>query len=399
MARARYIHVSRPWQAVIDPRASGPAAHYAALVNQGLREGLPAARPAGAVWAAVARRGLPERVLARAVGRFPRVTDPELDRLGTALGRRWPAFAELAPGLPGEAPPTLALLALERSAGRVVFAFGSDPAPLLVVKIAHAGHRGAEREAAALAEAAGLEIAPRDLGELDGARVQEALPGRTLRVAPLRSARAASAAWPDALEQLTGSLARLAAATRKHERAEELDLPVELALAPGVLGDPARRRLSVAWERLKGLYTAVLRHGDTSAQNCIFLDGRLRGLVDWEDAWPLAAPGFDALNAALAYQEHGLGLVRWSPGAVVEAFHASWPDSPFWSAGREAGVAAARAGGVPEDLLGDLLVAFFGHRVIERLQEPGVQPTTAATTARILDIVCAQPAAFDRDGR
>lgn len=384
---------------MIDTSTPGPSAHYAALVNQGLREGLPAARPAGAVWAAVARRGLPEQLLARAVGRFPRVLDHELDGLRAALARRWTAFAELAPGLPREPPATLALLALERSAGRVVFAFGPGPAPLLVVKIGRAGHRGAEREAAALAEAAGVGIAPRDLGELDGALVQEALPGRPVRVAPLRQASAGLAAWPDALEQVTGALARLAAATRKEGRAEELDLPVDMALAPGLLGDPARRRLSLAWERLGDLRTAVLRHGDTSAQNCLFLDGQLRGLVDWEDAWPLALPGFDALNAALAYQEHGVGLVRWSQEAVVESFRESWRSSTFWEAGREAGAAAARAGGVPEDLLADLLVAFFGHRVIERLQEPGVLPTTAVTTARMLDIVCADPAAVDRGAR
>jgi len=395
---ASYVHVSRPWRAVLDASASEPAAHYAALVNQGLRAGLPAARRAGAVWAALARRGLPERALARTVARFPRVEDPQLDRLRAALGQRWPAFAERAPGLPREAPSPLALLALERSAGRVVFAFGQGRAPLVVVKLAHEGHRGAKREAAALAEAAPLRVAPRGLGEVEGALVQEALPGRPLRVAPLRSAHAGLASWPDALAQLTGALARLGAATRKQGRPEELELPLELALASGLVGDRARARLSVAWERLQRLDTAVLRHGDTSAQNCLFLDGRLRGLVDWEDAWPLAAPGFDALNAALAYQEHGLGLVRWSQETVIEAFDRSWPDSPFWRAGRAAGLAGARAGGVPEDLLEDLLVAYFGHRVIERLQEPGVQPTTAVTTARMLDIVCARPVAPDRGG-
>lgn len=396
MAGARYIHVSRPWRAVVDANAPGPTRHYAALVNQGLRSGLPAARRAGPAWAAVARRGLPERILARAVARFPRVEDAELDRLRAALARRWPVFAELAPRLPRTAPSALGLLALERSAGRVVFAFGDDGAPLVVVKIAHPGHGGAEREAAALAEASGMDIAPHDLGELDGALVQEALPGRPLRVAPLRPGAAGGAAWPTELRELTGALARLGAATRKQGRAEELDLPVELALSPGLLDDPARRRLSLAWERLGGLGMAVLRHGDTSAQNCLFLDGRLRGLVDWEEGWPLAAPGFDALNAALAYQEHGLGLVRWSPEIVVEAFRAGWVGSPFWSSAREAGVVAARAGGVPDELMEDLLVAFFAHRVIERLQEPGVLPTSAATTARMLEIVCAHPGPLDR---
>lgn len=398
MARARYIHVSKPWQAVLDADSDAARAHYAGLIDQSLRVGLPAARPLGVAWSVMARRGLPERLIAGAVKRFPRARDEELDELRARLTERWGALAELMPELGHGAPETLALLAIERSAGRVVFVFGTGSEPLLVAKLPRTGHPGAEREVDALKRAAGAEIAPRHLGELSGAPIQQALKGRSPRVAPLRAAQAGSAPWPDALGQITGALTRLATDTRTPGRPEELDVAIEPALESDLLSDEARRRLSLAWSRLQALSSGVLRHGDTSAQNYLFCAGRLQGLVDWEEASPVAMPGFDALNAVVAYQEHGLGLVRWSQEAVVEAFRESWWSSPFWREGRAAGVAAAVAGGVAEDLTSDLVVAFFGHRVFERLEEPATHPTTAQTTARMLDVVCSAPVPFDRAG-
>ncbi len=133
----------------------------------------------------------------------------------------------------------------------------------------------------------------------------------------------------------------------------------------------------------------MLRHGDTSPQNCLYgSDGRLAGVVDWEDAWSHAAPGFDVWNAALAYLERGVAASGWSQERVVDAFRGVWGESRYWRAAGAAGREAARAAGAGEGQLDALEVAFFGHRLIERLQEPDMFPTTPWTAARMLEIVC-----------
>jgi len=134
----------------------------------------------------------------------------------------------------------------------------------------------------------------------------------------------------------------------------------------------------------------VLRHGDTSPQNCLLgSDGRLVGIVDWEDAWSHALPGFDAWNAAVAYLERGLASSGFSEERLVRTFTAVQGQSRFWPAAAAAGREAARAAGVADEQLEALEVVFFGHRLIERLSEPELYPTTDWAAARMLEVVCA----------
>jgi hypothetical protein len=192
--------------------------------------------------------------------------------------------------------------------------------------------------------------------------------------------------WNGHLRALTEALARLGEATARPEAPDEL-APVELALEH--VDGATHRVLAAAWRDVSGLERSVLRHGDTSAQNCLFLDGRLAGLVDWERAQQRGAPGFDAWNAALALLEHGLGLVRWSQTNVVHAFRDAWLGA--W--GGEARVAAAAsviAAGVPERLVEPLEVVFFARRLGRRLARPDAYATTPATAAEMLSLVCAR---------
>ena len=244
-------------------------------------------------------------------------------------------------------------------------------------------------EVDALREAEGAAIAPRYLGTVGGSYVQQAIGGAPLVCAPIPKGREADVPWPDELAELGDAFARLARATAKPGRPEELDLPLELALEHPDLDDAARAALEDAWRSLDGFDICVLRHGDTSPQNCLLgSDGRLVGIVDWEDAWSHAAPGFDAWNAALAYLERGLAATGFSEERVVRTFAAVQGEARFWTAAAAAGREAARAAGVPDEQLDALEVVFFGHRLIERLREPELYPTTDWAAARMLEVVC-----------
>jgi hypothetical protein len=147
--------------------------------------------------------------------------------------------------------------------------------------------------------------------------------------------------------------------------------------------------LRAARAEVEGLDRAVLQHGDSAAQNCLFVDGRLSGLVDWEKAKPRGMPAFDVLNAAVAYLDFGAGLVRWSQGLVSETFEAAWGDSEFGKGVRASAKEALEAAGVDGASLGPVEVAFFGTRLGRRLARPQEYPTTSATAARHLELVCA----------
>ncbi|MGI8595178.1 MAG: phosphotransferase [Solirubrobacteraceae bacterium] len=142
-------------------------------------------------------------------------------------------------------------------------------------------------------------LAPLVLGQVAKGWAQEALEGDPLRVEPLSPAGARRLGWPFLLGELARALTRLGEASRRRASPDELRRPLERALADGAIGSPTRRLLAAAWRDLRQLDVAVLRHRDTSPQNCLFSGGRFVGLVDWEDAAPLGARGYDTLNGPL----------------------------------------------------------------------------------------------------
>ncbi len=350
---------------------------------------MPARRRFGTVLAVAGRRGIPERLVASGLARFPKVADRRLDDLLDALSGRWDDLRSRSPRLPA-APPMLTALALDRSAGLTVFVFGDDPAPLLVAKLSAGTVERIEAEVRALRAAEGAAIAPLDLGKVGGAFVQEGLGGAPLRVAPLTPARAESLPWTDEHEELCAALVRLATSTASAFRPPTLAGRVEAALAYDGLDAGARRSLAAAWRDVRDLEVSVLRHCDASAQNCLYSGRRLTGIVDWELAEIHGAPGFDVYNSALSYIEHGLGLVEWSQELAVEALERSWGAAPFWERARAAARDSARAAGIPDDRLDSLELVFFGSRIGDRLLMPEVKRgTDIATSVRMCEIVAA----------
>ncbi len=379
-------HVPYPWRAAIGLGSPYPSRFYASLITQSLRFGLPARRRMGPLLAFVARRSPPQAPLAlglRAVARQQQRSD--LDRLLDALVERWPELTAGHETLPGE-PPPLSALVLQRRAALTLFAFGQRPAPLMVLKVPAPGDTRVEHEVNALRVAGPAGLGPRPLGQVAEGWVQEALEGDPLRVEPLSPAGARRLGWPPLMEELAHALTRLGEASRRRASPDELRRPLERALADGAIGSTARRLLAAAWRDLRQLDVAVLRHRDTSPQNCLFSEGRFVGLVDWEDAAPLGAPGYDTLNAALSYLDLGVGLQRWSEALLLECFTSAWAGE-FGHRAREAARASASAAGVPERLLEPLELAFFGWRIGRRLDNPSFYPTTAGTAARMLESI------------
>ncbi len=385
--RRRYVHVRHPWSASIDASRPAAARFYARLMRERLHQPSLVSGPRRMV-ERIGRRVLSPRPVGRLIRVLPRRADVELDDLREALGRDWGRLdhAGAPPALDGD----LALVALDRSAARTIFAFDGGPAPVAVAKLPGGRDELIRNEVDALREAEGAAIAPRYLGTVGGSYVQEAIGGSPLVCEPIPRGREADVPWPDELAELGEAFARLARATAKPGRPEELDLPLELALEYPDLDGGARAALEDAWRSLDGLDICVLRHGDTSPQNCLLgNDGRLVGIVDWEDAWSHALPGFDAWNAAIAYLERGLATTGFSEERLVRTFTAVQGQSRFWPAAAVAGREAARAAGVADEQLDALEVVFFGHRLIERCSEPELYPTTDWAAARMLEVVCA----------
>ncbi len=322
---------------------------------------------------------MPHRATAAVIRRFPRRPNPVLDRLLAEIAESWPSLAARAERLPPE-PPPLSALALTRAAGLTVFVLGAGEAPLLVAKLP-GNATLIEAERAALERAEPVALAPRFLGRVGAAYVQEGLPGQPLEVVPPGQLQ-----WNGRMVALTEALARLGEATARPEAPDEL-APVELALEH--VDGATHRVLAAAWRDVSGLERSVLRHGDTSAQNCLFLDGRLAGLVDWERAQQRGAPGFDVWNAAVAFLEHGVGLARWSQENVAHTFRDAWLGA-WGGEARVAAAASATAAGVPERLVESLEVVFFARRLGRRLARPDVYATTPATAAAMLSLICAR---------
>lgn len=390
MGPGDYVEVPHPWRAAIGVRSPHAARYYASLVGQTLNYRMPASRRFGPLLALAGRRGLPERPIARALRALPARSRPELDELTRNLERAWPRLAEGSLRLPAKAPE-LTLLALQRSAALTVFAFGESNGPLLVAKLPKGDGVAADAEVAALEEAGETGLAPRPLGSVDGARVQEAIEGAPMRVTPLTPAKARSLGWPDSLRQVCDGLAALAAATPKPNAPSSgaaLD-SIDLALAEGGFSARAQKLVRAARGEIAGSGRAVLQHGDSAAQNCLFANGRLSGLVDWENAKPSGVPGFDVLNALVAYLDFGVGLISWSQELVIDTFEAAWLHSDFGDQARASTERALVAAGLPESLREPMEVACFAARTGRRLAKPAAYPTAVATEARRLELLCA----------
>ncbi|CAN5456752.1 hypothetical protein BH20ACT19_BH20ACT19_13440 [soil metagenome] len=376
-----------PWQAAVQRGSPRPARFYASVIGQALRYGLPASRRPGAVWALVGRAGVPEAALTAAIRRLPGRPRPDLDALVAETRSKWRELADRARALPA-APPELSVLALQRAAALTVFLFGDDPRPLLVLKLPAPGDPRVDLEVVALEAAEPAGISPRFLGQVGKARVQEGLTGAPLRVGPLTPERAADLAWSQGMTDVAEGVARLGAATAEGRPQQEIVPQMELALAYDGLDSRTRRLLTSAWADVRRSGSSVLRHRDTSPQNCLVSAGRLTGIVDWELAVPRGGPGFDVWNLGLSAMEYGLGLTRWSQELVTETFARAWEASPFWREARAAARRAAIAGGAPERDLDALELCFFGSRIGDRLEFPGRHPTLPGTAARNLEVVC-----------
>lgn len=389
MRDGQYAHVPSASGArmAIDLASPWPARFCAAVIDQALRYGLPARRRGGTLLALLGRAGLPRRPLAEALRRFPKRRRPDVDRALADLGPEWPRLAAACERLPAETPE-LTALALERASATTVFVFADAPQPLLVLKIPGARDR-LQNEADALERAAAVGVAPRFLGQVGEAFVQEALSGEPLRVEPLTPARSRGLAWSPGHEELAGALTRLASATTVRERPSEFDEPLDVALGSARLSAAASRAAAAAWSDVSKHDVAVLRHRDTSPQNCLFDGEQLTGLVDWEIAYPTGAPGFDVWNAAIAFIEHGVGLVRWSEERAREAFAGAWGESTFGRDARLAGRRAAAAAGVPDSMLDSLEVSFFARRLLGRVSHPDRFATGPVTAASMLEFACA----------
>lgn len=318
---------------------------------------------------------------------LPARGNEELDDLKRAITDAWARFAERAPRLP-PSPPELGVLALRRSAALTVFLFGDDPAPLLVCKLPRRGSPGVEHEATALQEAEEARIAPLYLGEVGGARVQEALPGEPLRLDPLLPSDVASLEWDPRLETLGESLLRLARTTAK-EASPKRDLdPTQRLLEGASLGRRCRVAVEDALSKLAGSARSILTHRDTSPQNCLFVGRELQGLVDWELAESEGLPGHDVWNAALAYTEQSIGLLKWSEGRALEAFEKSWSHSAFYGRAREIGAEVVVAAGYDPEDAHRMEIRFFARRLARRMTKPGNYATGVETAAKMLTLVC-----------
>lgn len=386
--RGSYVEVRYPWRAVIDRRSPHPALFYAALIDQAMRHRLPARQRFGRAAALAGRRGVGSRhVVAALLRSLRRRERPDLDGLLDGVASAWPDLASRLRH-PLDQPASMTALALRRSAALTVFVFGDGPQPLMVLKLPAPGDERVDHETAALVEAEPAGVSPRSLGRAGEARVQEALEGTALMLEPLDPQRARRLRWYKRLQALAGGLTEIAGVTAKPVASAELREPLATAIDSGDLHGRTLRLLRAAARDLGGLSLSVLRHGDASGQNCLFRGQRLTGLVDWETANSYGAPGFDVLNSALAYLEHGVGLVKWSDELVLEAFEVAWRDSTFFQGARAAAEDAARAAGVPERCLEPLVVAFFGNRLGRRVKAPHEHATGPRLAAATLEVAC-----------
>lgn len=369
MSRGSYARLRHPRKATYDVSAPQPAAFLARLMGQALNHGLPARERGGLVRAAVGRRNVPTRPLAAVLRARPRHHSETSDALLRRVLDAWPQLVAASDRLPAK-PPALSLLTLERSSASTSFVFGHGEFPLLLVKQPLPGNEGVARETRFLAAVAPAGIAPRLLGDLGGAVVQEGMPGAVATVLPVTPRDAHTMAWLPQHDHLRDGLVRLAATTAGHGTLQhQLLQPLDRALGAD-LSDRERRLVQAARNDLSDLSVTVVQHKDLSAQNWLVDGDRLVGIVDWEFAVADGVPGFDSMHVAVASLEHGIGLTRWSDDRVVAAFRSAWESSPLFEGSRAALTTTAAAAGV-EGISEELWVAYFARRLGRKLAGSG----------------------------
>jgi hypothetical protein len=389
LSARRYVQVGYPWAAAFEAGRSEPLDYLTALVKQTLRYGMPARRY-GRAGAWVVRNALPAGVLRSALRARRTRSRADVDRVLEDVTAQWDRLVSRCPRLAGSTPTRLTALALRRRSAETIFVFGEGREPLVVCKVPRAERASLELEVESLTQAEEARIAPLALGEVGAAFVQEALPGAPLEVQPVTPELAGALPWRDEHEQLADGLIRLAKTTVRPGPPQELRPEVKSALDHADLPNEVRETARNALTDLDGFDIAVLRHGDTSAQNCLFHDGRLSGLVDWEIARPQGAPGFDILNAAVAILDHGVGLVHWSEERAVRCFRQAWRTSEFFARARDAARRSTHAAGGSDADHDKLEIAFFARRLASRVASPESYATGPEAAAEILEVACAR---------
>jgi aminoglycoside phosphotransferase (APT) family kinase protein len=381
------VQVGYPWTAAFEAGRPEPHAFLVRLIRETLRYGMPAKRY-GRVGAWFVGNALPMRAIGKSFELRRKRTRPDIDRVLHDVEATWNELAGRAPRLPSR-PHDLTALSLRRRSAETTFVFGSDPDPYMVCKTPRSSPDPLEREFIALREAEPAEVAPRALGRAGEAYVQEAIAGTPLEVPAVTPDNARHLPWSTEQQLLAEGLVRLAKATARDGPPQEVDARVKSALDTELVAAPVRKLASAALEELGQSSLAVLRHGDTSAQNCLIDDGRLSGLVDWEIARPQGAPAFDVLNAAVAIIDHGVGLTNWSEDRALESFIRAWKHSDFFRQARDAARRSTHEAGGTDSDHERLEIAFFARRLASRLAAPKSYATGPATAARMLEVACA----------
>jgi Phosphotransferase enzyme family len=382
-----YVRVRYPWEATFDARAIGPSAYYSELINQALLYGMPARRY-GYVGARVAEKGVPAGLLARLWRLLPRGPDPDIDGLLGAVVEHWEVLSSKSTRLPSKCD-NLSALALSRSSGRTIFVFDHDGTPLVVCKIPRGDASAIDNEARSLEKAGDTSIGPAYLGRVDEARVQEALPGAPLLPTRIHPEDVATLKWPHELKEMADAMVRLSDRTAHRAVPQELSGHVQTALNSGSMSPSLRRSLTACIDDLRKDATAVLRHADTSAHNCLTKDGRFVGLVDWEWSRFDGAPGFDTINSAIAYLDHGIGRLKWSEERALAAFRKAWA-APYFLEARTEGRRAAAAAGMGDELFEKIERVLFLRRLGARMTEPKSFATGPKAALAMLEFVCSE---------
>jgi hypothetical protein len=386
MTGRAYSRLTTPREICYDATTPAPASYLAALLDASLNHGIPARRPLGQMWSWAGRRGLPTSTLTVLLRLLPRRESPRTDALLQRVGAAWSTFAHEGRRLPRHAPE-LHALEVQRSAARTTFVFGEGTFPLLVLKEPHSGHSGTSLEVAVLKGVRALDIGPRVLGDFPDFALQEGLPGLPLKVLPVRRSNAGRLQWRKDCDQLVVALSRLAVASARRSQAPGGLLNNMEKACEYPLISPLRDLVNAARRDLQGLGISVVQHRDLSPQNWLVDDGRFAGLVDWELAVLDGVPGFDALHAAVALFEHGVGLHRWSGLEVTTCFEIAWQSAPLFVGARMAMRETARAAGVEEHLMDSLEIAYFARRLGRSLSSD-VYHLHPSTLARMLSVVC-----------
>ena len=349
----------------------GPSRMLARLLDETIRNRIPAFGRTAVLRNLVARVGLPRGATVVVVGRQHSRPEPELESLRVELD-------------------AAAILVLERRSCRTVFVFQHGHEPVSVAKLPRAGDRSVAHEHGVLERLADLSLAPKPLGASTlpshgDVFLQEMVRGEPLRPQASAGPGASALGWDGAFESACEGLSRLADRTAGPLDGTDME-PVEAVLRDTATTSRTRNAVESALENVGE--RGVLRHGDTSPQNVLVESGKMAAMVDWELAKDNGAPGFDVLNLTLAAFERSIALQRLSPHSIPEAFANSWGSLPFWQEARRWADEAARSAGTSEAYRENLVTLFFARRLGRRLA--GAHHPVARDLSRsALEVVCA----------